>query len=80
MGGFNFWVDQFASFGLPLWVTEFAAPSPGSVQAEVDFMRQALWSLDNNTQIERYERACVMSAVSCAHRLPRSHDDEVWRC
>ena len=57
VGGLNYWVGQMQTFGLPIWLTEFACPSnSGSVTIddEVTYMQNALWSLDNNTQIERY--------------------------
>jgi len=57
VGGLNYWVNQMETFGLPIWLTEFACPSnSGSVTIddEVTYMQNALWSLDNNTNIERY--------------------------
>ncbi len=60
VGGLNYWVGQMQTFGLPIWLTEFACPSDSgsvTIDDEVAYMQNALWSLDNNTQIERYHTA-----------------------
>ena len=56
VSGLENYIDMFDKYGKPIWLTEFCAwdPVPGSVDAQLSYMCQALNMLEQKQSIERY--------------------------
>lgn len=51
-GWLGWYVQALHQFGRPIWLTEFACPSPdGPASATMEFMAEALEALDADTQV-----------------------------
>ena len=55
-GGVQSFIERFAKYGKPIWLTEFCAwdPIPGSVAVQMDYMCAVLNYLESAPNIERY--------------------------
>lgn len=56
-GSVGYWIGQYASFGRPIWLTEFACPSNSGTVTEADelhFMHAVLPYLDGRSDVDRY--------------------------
>ena len=50
-------IHKFDKYDLPIWMTEFCCwdkPAPGSVEAQIDYMNEAVVMLEAEPKVERY--------------------------
>ena len=56
-GAMHNYIHKFDKYQLPIWMTEFCSwdrPAPGSVEAQINYMNEAVVMMEAETNVERY--------------------------
>ena len=54
VGGITHWINTYAKYGKPLWLTEFAQPGTSNVQQCQSYIKSAVTKLENDPRVQRY--------------------------
>ena len=74
VGGVKYWVDQFAKYGKPIWITEIAQPSKSEQQC-AQFAKDVVRYMEGDSRIERYAWFMNRGDFGSLSHCSAFHDD-----